>query len=90
MTRTRELLSSTNSPHTRTVLPLRTTGRKITRPDTNIPDKHWNMPISFPVVAGSSSQVREVNGEAIKVLISGKGGNLVLTQRAVPESWAVK
>ena len=42
------------------------------------------------MVAGSSSQVREVNRKAIKVLIPGKGGNLVLTQRAGLESWAVK
>jgi hypothetical protein len=42
------------------------------------------------VVAGSSSQVREVNRKAIKVLIPGKGGNLVLTQRAGLESWAVE
>ncbi len=30
MTRTEELPSTTNSPHTRTVLPPRTTGKKIT------------------------------------------------------------
>jgi len=47
MTRTKELPSSTNSPHARTVLPPRTTGKKITRPDTNIPNKHWNIPITL-------------------------------------------
>jgi hypothetical protein len=47
MTRTEELPSTTNSPHTRTVLPRRTTGKKITRLDTNIPNKHWNMPIKL-------------------------------------------
>jgi hypothetical protein len=40
MTRTKELPISTNSLHTRTVLPPRTTGKKITRPDTSIPSKH--------------------------------------------------
>ena len=40
MTRAEELPSTTNSPHTRTVLPPRTTGKKITRPDTSIPNKH--------------------------------------------------
>ncbi len=40
MTRTKELPSSTNSLHTRTVLPPRTTGKKITRADTSIPNKH--------------------------------------------------
>jgi len=45
MTRTKELPSSTNSPHTRTVLPPRTMGKKITRPGTNIPSKPWNMQI---------------------------------------------
>src|ERR1700694_1217819 len=47
MTRTEELPSTTNLPHTRTVLPPRTTGKKITRPDTNIPNKRWNMPIKL-------------------------------------------
>src|SRR5260370_7368789 len=41
MTRTKELPSSTNSPHARTA------GKKITRPDTNIPNKHWNIPIKL-------------------------------------------
>jgi hypothetical protein len=45
MTRTKELLSSTDSPHTRTVLPPRTMGKKITRLGTSIPSKPWNMPI---------------------------------------------
>jgi hypothetical protein len=35
MNRTKELPNTTNSPHTRTVLPPRTTGKKITRPDTS-------------------------------------------------------
>ena len=39
MTRTKEPPSSTNSLHTRTVPP-RTTGKKITRADTSIPNKH--------------------------------------------------
>jgi hypothetical protein len=47
MSRTKELPSSTNSPHTRTVLPRRTTGKKITRPDTSIPNKHWNIRIKL-------------------------------------------
>ena len=41
MTRTEELPSTTNSPHTRTVLSPRTTGKK------SIPNKHWNMPIEL-------------------------------------------
>jgi hypothetical protein len=44
-TRTRERPNSTNSPHTRTVLPPHTTVKRITRPDTSIPSKRWNMPI---------------------------------------------
>ena len=40
MTRAEELPHTTNSPDTRTVLPPRTTGKKITRPDTSIPNKH--------------------------------------------------
>jgi hypothetical protein len=47
MTRTKELPNSTNSPHTRTVPPPRTTGKKITRPDTSIQNKRWNMPIKL-------------------------------------------
>jgi hypothetical protein len=47
VSRTKELPSSTNSPHTRTVLPRRTTGKKITRPDTSIPNKHWNIRIKL-------------------------------------------
>ncbi|HXM92914.1 MAG TPA: hypothetical protein VOA64_01465 [Candidatus Dormibacteraeota bacterium] len=47
MTRTKGLRNFTNSLRTRTVLPLRTTGKKITRQDTNIPSKHWNMPIKL-------------------------------------------
>ncbi len=39
MTRAEELPRTTNSPQTRTVLPPRTTGKKITRPDTSIPNK---------------------------------------------------
>src|ERR1017187_5956482 len=42
---TKERPNSTNSPHTLIVPPRRTTGKRITRPDTNIPNKHWNMPI---------------------------------------------
>jgi hypothetical protein len=45
MTRTKELPSSMNSPPTRTVLPPRTMGKKITRPGMSIPSKPWNMPI---------------------------------------------
>src|SRR5207253_4821423 len=45
MTRTEDLPSTTNLPHTRTVPPPRATGKKITRPDTSIPNKHQNMPI---------------------------------------------
>jgi len=30
-----------------TVLPPRTTAKKITRPDTSIPSKRWNMPIKL-------------------------------------------
>jgi len=56
-----------DSPHTPTVLPPRTTEKKITRPDTSIPNKRWNMPIKLPVVAGSPSEVVEVSGEAINV-----------------------
>jgi hypothetical protein len=44
-TRTNELPNSMNKPHTRTVLPPYITGKKITRPDTSIPGKQWNMPI---------------------------------------------
>ncbi len=40
MTRAEELPRTTNSPHTRAVLPPRITGKKITRPDTSIPNKH--------------------------------------------------
>jgi hypothetical protein len=36
-----------NSPHTRTVLPPRTTGKKITRPDTSFPNKRWNIRIKL-------------------------------------------
>ncbi|MGA2300591.1 MAG: hypothetical protein ABSG77_07850 [Candidatus Acidiferrum sp.] len=43
MTRIKELLNSTNSPHTHTALLRRTTGKKITKPDTSIPSKHWSM-----------------------------------------------
>ena len=39
MTRAEELPHTTNSPGTRTVLPPRTTGKKITTPDTSIPNK---------------------------------------------------
>jgi hypothetical protein len=42
---TKELPNSTNSPPTRTVLPPYTTGKKITRPDTSIPNRRLNMPI---------------------------------------------
>ena len=45
MTRTKELRSSTNLPHTRTVQPPRTMGKKITRPGRSIPSKPWNMRI---------------------------------------------
>lgn len=90
MTRTEELPSTTNSPHTRTVLPPRTTEKKVPRPDKSIPNKHWNMPTELSsdrrkLIASPSSH----NGEAIKVLIPRKSGNLVLTERAAPESWAV-
>ncbi|HXM96181.1 MAG TPA: hypothetical protein VOA64_18320 [Candidatus Dormibacteraeota bacterium] len=47
MTRTKELPNTTNSLHTRTVLQPRTTARKITRPDTSIPNKRWNMLIKL-------------------------------------------
>jgi hypothetical protein len=47
MTRTKELPISMNSPHTHTVPPPRTMGKKIIRPDTSIPSKHWNMPIKL-------------------------------------------
>jgi len=43
MTRTKELPNSTSSPHTPTELPRCTTGKKITRPGTSIPNKRWNM-----------------------------------------------
>jgi len=46
-TRIKELPNSTNSPHTRTVLPPRTTGKVITKPVTSIPNKRWNMPIKL-------------------------------------------
>jgi hypothetical protein len=39
MPRIKEPPNFTNSPHTRTVPPRRTTGKKITRPDTSIPNK---------------------------------------------------
>lgn len=42
-TRIREPPNSTNSPHTPTVLPPHSTRKEITRADTNIPDKSWNM-----------------------------------------------
>jgi hypothetical protein len=44
MSRTKELRSFTNSPHTLTVLLPPITEKKVTRPDTNTPDKRWNMP----------------------------------------------
>jgi len=47
MSRTKELPNTTNSPHTRTVLPPRTTGKKITRPDTSFPNKRWNIRIKL-------------------------------------------
>jgi hypothetical protein len=47
MSRTKELPNSTNSPHTRTVLPPRTTGKKTTRPDTSFPNKRWNIRIKL-------------------------------------------
>ncbi|HVB56253.1 MAG TPA: hypothetical protein VNE63_07480 [Candidatus Acidoferrales bacterium] len=40
-----ELPNSTNLPHMHTALPPHTTTKKITRPDTSIPGKRWNMPI---------------------------------------------
>ena len=43
MNRTKKLPNITNLPHKRTVLPPRITGKKITRPDTSIPNKRWNM-----------------------------------------------
>ena len=90
MTRTKELPSSTNSPHTRTVLPPRTTGKKITRPDMNIPNKHWNMPIRLS--SGRRKLIGSLKSQrgSHKGLISGKGSNSVLTGTAAPESWAVK
>jgi hypothetical protein len=45
MNRTKELPNSTKTPHTR-IAP-RTTGKKITTPDTSTPGKHWNMPIKL-------------------------------------------
>src|SRR5271157_5278432 len=47
MSRTKELLNSTNSPRTRTVPRPRTTGKKITRADTSIPSKHWSMRVKL-------------------------------------------
>jgi len=47
MTLIKELPNSTNSPHTRTGAPPLTTGKKITKPDTNIRNKRWNMPIKL-------------------------------------------
>ena len=47
MTRIKELPNSTNSPHTRTASPPRTTRKEITKPDTSIPSKQWNMPIKL-------------------------------------------
>ena len=44
MTRTKELPNSTNSRPMRTVLRRYTTGKKITKPDTSIPNKRLNMP----------------------------------------------
>jgi hypothetical protein len=37
--------NSTNSPRKRIVLPLRATGKKITRPDSIIPKRRWNIRI---------------------------------------------
>jgi len=91
MTRTKELPSSTNSLHTRTVLPPRTTGKE----DHQSGHEHSKQALerankAVPVVAGSSSQVRKVNGDAIKVSIQEGAGNLVLTDRARRSVWAVK
>jgi hypothetical protein len=47
MTRIKEQPNCTNWPHTRTVPRPRTTGKKITRPPTSIPNKQWSMPIKL-------------------------------------------
>jgi len=44
---TSELLNSTNSPHMRIALLLCITEKKITRLDTSIPSKQWNIPIKL-------------------------------------------
>ena len=45
LTRMKKLPNSTNSPHEHTVLLLPITGKKITRPDSIIPKRRWNIRI---------------------------------------------